>query len=77
MYFEDLFAISYDTCLFHYPGCTPLHYAAANGYVTTVRYLLETGDATLGAKTKKGHTARHMAKTRAQTKMVAFLNEIG
>jgi ankyrin repeat protein len=58
-------------------GCTPLHYSAANGYVTIVRYLLENGKASISLKTKKGHTARHMAKTRAQTKMVAFLNEIG
>ena len=58
-------------------GCTPLHYAAANGYLVIVRHLLEYGNASISIKTKKGHTARHMAKTRSQTKMVALLSEIG
>ncbi|KAK2167620.1 hypothetical protein LSH36_26g15094 [Paralvinella palmiformis] len=60
----------------HEAGCTPLHYAAANGYLVIVRHLLEYGNASISIKTKKGHTARHMAKTRSQTKMVALLSEI-
>ena len=58
-------------------GCTPLHCAAANGYVEIAKYLVEKGHANIGHKSNKGHTPRYMAKSRVQTRMVAYFNEIG
>ena len=41
------------------------------------RYLVEQGNASLSAKTKKGHTPRYMARSRGQTKVAAFISELG
>ncbi|CAH1793949.1 unnamed protein product [Owenia fusiformis] len=57
-------------------GCTPLHCAASNGYVETVKCLINKGNASVSVRSKKGHTPRYMAKSRYQTKVVAFFNEI-
>lgn len=60
-----------------FAGCSPLHYASGNGYLEISRYLIEEAHANMAQKTNKGHTPRYMAKTRGQTKLVAFFNEMG
>lgn len=57
-------------------GCTALHYAACNGYLPIARYLVETNHASMSQKSNKGHTPRYMAKSRGQSKLVAFFNEM-
>ena len=58
-------------------GRSPLHYAASNGYLKAVRWLVEEADATAGLQTKKGHTARLLAKKHGHSKVAIYLAEVG
>ncbi len=57
-------------------GCTPLHYAARDGYVRAVELLLAYG-ANANARTTSGQTPLHLAARRGHAEAVALLVQRG
>lgn len=60
-----------------YAGCTPLHWAAAGGYLECVRVLLRQGNILLDVQNKMGDTPLHQAAWKSQAPAVQLLLDAG
>ncbi len=56
-------------------GCTPLHWATSNGHLECVKQLVIKGKAQVNAQINAGHTALHIASSKADGGIVTFLLE--